>query len=58
MFAAINIDLDQKIFPGHLVAQLVQPSSNCRWPERGELFRAELDFAFFALCAAAHLESQ
>ena len=58
MFAAINIDLDEEISPRQLVAQLAQSPSNCRGPEQGELLRAKFDFPLFAVCAAAHLESQ
>jgi len=40
------------------VAHLVQSSpSSCR-PERGELFWAKLDLAFFPVCASAHFESE
>src|SRR5436190_5461070 len=58
MSAAINISLDQKVSPGNFVAHLAQSSARGRWPERGELFWAELDLTLFPMCAAAHLESQ
>jgi len=58
MFPPINVNLDQYIFPRQLVTQLAQSSSNCCRPERGELFRAELDLPLFPVRAATHLESQ
>src|SRR6266496_3043631 len=58
MSAAININLDQQVFPGNFVAQLAQPPANGRGPKRGELFWAELDLALLPVCTAAHLESQ
>src|SRR5207247_335798 len=58
MSAAININLDQQVFPGNFVAQLAQSSARRRWPQRGELFWTQLDLALFPVCAAAHLEGQ
>src|SRR6266699_6675633 len=58
MSAAININLDQQVFPENFVAQLAQPSACGRWPERCELFWAELDLALLPGSAAAHFESQ
>src|SRR6266567_4282349 len=58
MSAAININLNQQIFAGNFIAQLAQSSPGGRRPERGELFWAEFDLAFFPGAAAAHFESQ
>src|SRR5207253_2233540 len=39
----ISIDLDDQILPWDFVAELAQsPASRC-WPQRGELFRTQLD---------------
>ena len=58
MSAAIDINLDQEISPGNFVAQLVQSPACGRRPKSRELFRTELDLAFFTMCAATDLESQ
>jgi hypothetical protein len=58
MSAAININLNDQIFPGDVIAYLAQTSSGGSRPKRGELFRAEPDLAFFPVRAATHLESQ
>jgi len=58
MSAAININLDEQISPRNFVAQLPQSSPGSPWPERGELFRAESDLAFFPVYASAHFESE
>ena len=58
MSAAIDINLDQEVFPENFTAQLAQSSPRRGGPERGELFWAELDLAFFPVYAASHFESQ
>ena len=58
MSAAINIDLDEQIFPGNLIANLAQSSPGSSRPKRGELFRTETDLAFFPVRAATDLESK
>src|SRR5205807_1466617 len=54
----ISIDLDDQILPRDFVAELAQSPANRRWPQRGELFRTQLDLTFFAGVAAADLESK
>src|SRR2546430_17739661 len=58
MSAAINIDLDEQIFPRDLVAHLAQSSSCGSRPKLGELFRTKPDLAFFPVRAATDLESE
>jgi hypothetical protein len=58
MSASINIDLDQQTFPWNFVAHLSQSSPSRTRPERCELFRAQLDLAFFAMAAPTDLKRQ
>jgi hypothetical protein len=57
-FASVNVNLDEQILPRNFVTQLAQASPRCGWPECGELFCAELDFALFSRAAAAYFEGQ
>ena len=54
--ASINIQLDKQIFPRNFVAHLSQSSTHRARPQRCELFRGQLDLAFFAVAVATHLE--
>src|SRR6266478_305924 len=56
MSSAININLNEQIFPGNVVAYLAQTSPGSPWPKRSKLFRTEPDLAFFPVCAATHFK--
>src|SRR5439155_24969839 len=58
MSAPVNIELDQNVLPRNFVAHLAQSSPGRARPERCELFRAQFDFAFFAVSAPTDLERQ
>jgi hypothetical protein len=52
----VDIDLDCQIFPWQLVTDLAQSPAAGGWPQDGELFPAQSDFALFAGRAAADFE--
>src|ERR1051325_1783796 len=58
MSAAVNIKFYQQTFPRDFIAYLSQPPAGCPRPERRELFRAQLDFALFAMAVSTHLERE
>jgi hypothetical protein len=56
MSAAINVDFDHYVIPGNFVTHLSQSSADRTRPERCELFRAQLNLAFFAMAAPTGLK--
>jgi len=58
MSAAINVDFDHNVVPGNFITHLSQSSPGRTRPERCELFRAQLDLAFFAMAAPTDLKCQ
>src|SRR5262249_49932130 len=58
MSAAINIDFDHNLVPWHFVTDLPQSSAGGTRPQRCELFRAQLDFAYFTMAAPTNLKRE
>ena len=56
--SAVDVDLDDKFFPGNIVPRFRQARSRCGWPEDAKLRGVEMDFALFPRARRATLEGE